>query len=192
MVVVWRRPVRLLRLRCVDRDALSSVLRLSCIFSVLIPRVTGCAVCSCSGNLLLRRVLSMLALWHNAAAGAIFQQFHGAWANYRTPLIAWCSCCIQTRLSSAPVYGCCTLSARLPCLLLIMIVVDNWTCADFLLPNLTFEWTPSRLRGAGMYFGPVFGLMALLNGIIQVAQIGPVADAGCANAIIRFSRPLWA
>lgn len=32
-----------------------------------------------------------------------------------------------------------------------------------------------------MYFGPVFGLMALLNGIIQVAHIGPVADAGCAN-----------
>lgn len=33
-----------------------------------------------------------------------------------------------------------------------------------------------------MFFAPVFFVMAIVNGAIQVLNIGPVVDAGCAHA----------
>jgi hypothetical protein len=36
--------------------------------------------------------------------------------------------------------------------------------------------------GCCMFFAPVFFVMAIVNGAIQVLNIGPVVDAGCAHA----------
>jgi hypothetical protein len=49
-----------------------------------------------------------------------------------------------------------------------------------------------------MFFAPVFFVMAIVNGAIQVLNIGPVVDAGCAHAAssalifhVENAAPLW-
>lgn len=52
--------------------------------------------------------------------------------------------------------------------------------------------------GCCMFFAPVFFVMAIVNGAIQVLNIGPVVDAGCAHAAssalnfhVENAAPLW-
>ena len=103
--------------------ALASMQWLSRLFSVLIPRVVGHArvfageICCCGAfcpcwlfGRMLQQVRPSIELLPNMAEAHSISSAERGVINAHKLMVAWCSCLMQTRLSSAPVYGCCTLS----------------------------------------------------------------------------------